>query len=288
MANESFDAFDGARVAAETQELAEDELAEDELVALFSAFDDVSASDKLQAAALERIAAQADEERAAVTVTAGGRAAKQRKWRAIRTAAVAACLAAALAGGFAYATPATYYEVVQEDTTITLGVNCFGITVKADADTDAGKDIVKSTDLQNMPYGESITHAIESLEERDPSKPIEFGPRGGEHESVPPRGEASGGKPGEEGAPDADGAPGDPGSRDDFAGKTGQAGEGGLAPEPTQNAFRVPDRGAGDAPDGQSGHGMACDGPLPHDDPPQPPAPQTQGDGPEAAAENRF
>ena len=132
-----------------------------------------------------------------------GKATRRAKWRAIRVAAIAACLALALSGGIAYATPAAYYEIEQDGTTITLGVNCFGITVDATSDSETGADIIDSAGLRNIPYEQSLTHAIEAMEERNPDKPVEYGPRGGERETVAPR---DGGQDGATGQPDA-GAP---------------------------------------------------------------------------------
>ena len=194
---------------------------DDEMRDLFSSFDEVSASDKLKEATLARVLALAAERdvtdeaeavsnsstspamlatvpaspatTAGITAIAGAKAskatgpAKRSKWRAIRVAAVAACLAMALGGSIAYATPASYYEVEQDGTTITLGVNCFGITVDATSDSNAGTEIIESTNLRNMPYEESLVHAIESMERRDPDKPVEYGPQGGEHEVANPQ-----------------------------------------------------------------------------------------------------
>ena len=206
---------------------------DDELHNLFLAFDEVSASGELKDATLARIFALAGEDAGAdaetvttmadgtaggasptssptatvqVKAVSGGKAGKavrRSKWRAIRVAAIAACLALALTGGIAYAMPATYYEVEQDGTTITLGVNCFGITVRTTSDSEDGAGIIESTDLRGMPYEESLARAIESMEERNPDKPVEYGPQGGEHKVIEPQAQA----------PQGEGVPqGDPGS----------------------------------------------------------------------------
>ena len=198
---------------------------DDELANLFAALDEVSASDELVDATLTRILG-ADEDKAVddadvdnpasptslvgpgipedtaassnattasapkVTATEGGkrtRNAKRSKWRAIRVAAIAACLAMALTGGVAYATPASYYDIVQDDITVTLGVNCFGVTVSATSNSEAGAEIVKSENLCNVSYEDSLARTIGQMEERNPEAPIEFGPKNGERETIPPR-----------------------------------------------------------------------------------------------------
>ena len=196
---------------------------DDELANLFAAFDDVSASDELQEATMARIlaaagdkaiesapaetetslptetqipatiAANPPETPASIKAVAGDsqrKADRRAKWRAIRVAALAACLTLALTGGVAYATPATYYEVAQGQSTVTLGVNCFGVTVSAVADDETSREVVESADLCNVPYEESLARTIERMEEHDPTSPVEFGPRGGERETIEPRGPA--------------------------------------------------------------------------------------------------
>lgn len=193
------------------------ETPDDELYSLFSALDGIKASDDLQNATLARIFALSgeggfDAEAAdpktpnafsasstpgasstpstpsAMKAFPGGKktaGSNRSKWRTIRVAAIAACLVMALSGGVAYATPAQYYEIAQNGSMITLGVNCFGITVSATADDDEGEQVIESTDLRGMPYEDSLAKAIETMGRSNPSEPIEYGPRGGEHETVP-------------------------------------------------------------------------------------------------------
>ena len=224
---------------------------DDEMCNLFSAFDEVSASDELQDAALARIFANNTTATVAsdtpslsrspeVKAVAGDKprgAARRAKWRAIRVAAIAACLALALGGGVAYATPATYYEVEQGSSKVTLGVNLFGVTVAVEADDDAAREIVDSTDLANMPYEQSLARAVEQMEERNPAEPVEFGPRGGEHEFVPAAQEPA---PADEGgngadAPNGEGVQGGEGAMGEgFQGGEGAMGEGAPPDQPPQ------------------------------------------------------
>lgn len=181
----------------------EGDFSDDELRDLFTAFDEVSASEQLQQETLAKIIASHDCSEPAPCIKAipGGKpndavsinAVKPRKqlvrakWRAIRIAAIAACLALALTGGVAYATPATHYEVVQGTTTVTLGVNCFGLTVSAESNDEDGRRIVESADLGNIPYEESVSRTIEIMGQREPAEPIEFGPKGGDRERIDPQ-----------------------------------------------------------------------------------------------------
>lgn len=170
------------------------------------------------------VAASATSTQPHVTATAGGkqaRSTRKAKWRAIRIGAIAACLALALTGGVAYATPAKYYDIEQGDTTVTLGVNVFGITVSATSPDDAGTGIIDATNLCNMPYEQSLERAIESFEQHDPTAPVAFGPQGGERTIVePPNMQNAQGTQGNQGAQNPQGEAQGQGS-----GWDGQAGQ---------------------------------------------------------------
>lgn len=208
----------------------------DELYGLFVAFDDVSASDELKAATLEKIFAETAGDASGmaakdiaggvdeaadikattidtstieavpidnsagtlteespqlnikpVTVDAGGKSGRKAKWRAIRVAALAACLALALTGGIAYATPTSHVQVAQENTRISLGVNCFDIVVAADSEDEEGRAVLESTELCNLPREESVERAADSLETMRPEKPVQIDgqPRRPEASEVP-------------------------------------------------------------------------------------------------------
>ena len=172
---------------------------DEELKDLFSAFDDVSASDELKSETLANIlaAAKAEDESKptpdnVVQITSSSEArptrpSRKARWRAMRVAILAACLALALGGGIAYAVPASYYEITQSGTTISLGVNVFGITVSATSNDDAGKELIGSAALCNVPYQTSLERALEQMEGTNPAEPIAFGPRGAEPELVRPQ-----------------------------------------------------------------------------------------------------
>ena len=183
----------------------------DELYDLFSAFDDVSASDELKAATLEKIlggedtAEDADEHgnasrkpatkaieeanasatrkaNASASRAANGGTSRKAKWRVIRVAALAACLVLALTGGIAYATPVSHVSVTQDAVAIKLGVNCFGVVVEADSEDEEGRAVVESTELCNISRDESVERAVDSLEIMRPERPVEV-----DGEPRPPR-----------------------------------------------------------------------------------------------------
>ena len=247
---------------------------DDELANLFAAFDDVSASDALQEATLARIrtmSGEADSHAATAAgatdtsaapgtaatpsfkAAAGGKppqAARRAKWRAIRVAAIAACLALALTGGVAYATPVSYYEITQNTATVTLGVNCFGVTVSASSDNEEGQAIVESVDLCNMRYEDSLSRAIGKMEESNPEDAIEFGPRGGERETLQPRDRRSGDNP----PADGSGNPEQAGFENADRPSPDAVGQGGQNPGKADNADPAsPPNNSESQPQGQSG-----------------------------------
>ena len=208
---------------------------DDELFELFSALDDVSASDELKRATIAKIAAAsgsanetdadanpaiavvgADTETlpaitavgadtdanpaitasttavkahpAITAVKTSGKAKRKSRWRTIRVAALAACLVLALSGSIAYATPVSYVEVTQgDDTSISLGVNCFGIAITATSHDKTGEAVLKSIDLRNMPSDEATDRAAEALESMRPEKPVSIDGkmRESEHDRMP-------------------------------------------------------------------------------------------------------
>lgn len=224
---------------------------------LFSAFDDVSVSDELIAAAIGRAEAADDGAGSApaVTAAAGGKAPRSARWRAIRVAAVAACLVLALGGGAAYAVPTSYVTVSGGDEQVVLGVNRFGTVVSARAEGDGSEDVIAGLDLVFQPFEESMARVVGAFGERDGDEAIDVRVESGdeaqrerlEGQSAPYRREAAQG-------PGADGA-GVP------AGEAGDGWEGDWAPERADDA-RAPERaddgqgqGAGQGDDRGSGQG---------------------------------
>lgn len=251
-----------------------DELCDDELVNLFAAFDEVGASDELKDATMARIGvsgeaapageaavgqASADSGKPEVKALAGGKHAKRTrkaKWRAIRVAAVAACLTLALSGGVAYAVPVSYYDVQQDGSTLTLGVNAFGFTVSATSEGEVGDRLVSSTELCNMPYEESLSRAIGAMEELNPEAPIEYGPKGGERVTVEPQGSMSDG-----GSPEGAGLGAGSQGADDAANGAGETAQpGGGAPQLGDDGAETPQgQSAPDNPSQDEGEGEGAD-----------------------------
>ena len=85
--------------------------------------------------------------------------------RVVRIAAIAACLAFALTGGIAYATPTAHVQVGEGPSSIELGVNPFGITVSADSADEELNKRANEAPLRNKPYKESLDEALNLLDE---------------------------------------------------------------------------------------------------------------------------
>ncbi len=97
-------------------------------------------------------------------VSAGARK-KAGSWR-LKVAAVLVVLALVVGGGAAYALPATHVYATAGDTTFDLGVNVFGITVSAEADSADGKEILKEVDVRNASFVNAFDRILRAYEER--------------------------------------------------------------------------------------------------------------------------
>ena len=111
---------------------------------------------------------------AAAAATAGGKAAASAKARpatkrgAFRLRVAAALLVAALAAGgtAACALPATHVYATAGETTFDLGVNLFGVTVSAEADSEAGKEILEDANVRYERFEEAFDRILEAYEQR--------------------------------------------------------------------------------------------------------------------------
>lgn len=264
----------GARRAA----AAADERLDDELRSLFSQFDDVRASDELKAATLARIAVwgeEAEEEAGAApssepafageadpapafTAHAGGKN-RRAKWRTMRVAALAACLALALTGGVAYAVPYSHVTVSAGESSVYLGVNVFGITVSAESSDDEGRSIIDGLDLHNRPYEDSLAAIVDSYADGGDPDDIRIGAEGGMRERLEETGESfvaerrpapDSGDPGDA---DRDNDPGQGGQDADSAGGQPPSGDN---PEPSPGSPASPQEpGAGQGQEPSAGPG---------------------------------
>lgn len=150
---------------------------ERELEQLFSALDDISASDDLKARTLGAIFAELDEEKAPaaapkLAVIDGGapKATSSRKHRPSlppRVAAIAVALVLAT-GGIAYAVPVSYVTMTSGETTIDLGVNVFGRTVNATAGDEEGATLLEELELCGKGYEDAMETVADGLAERKP------------------------------------------------------------------------------------------------------------------------
>lgn len=180
---------------------------DDEFESLFSAFDDVSASDALVASTISAVAGSgsgstadtggrsgsSDRDASSFVAVKGGKGAEDRRsgtrgkseasgdsgkrrrarFRAFRVAAVAACLALALTGGVAYAVPTSHVTVSSEGVSVDIGVNLFGMAVSATSDSEDGRSVIGSADLLNKPYEEALAHAVDTMGSLDDDRGFE-------------------------------------------------------------------------------------------------------------------
>lgn len=150
---------------------------------LFSSLDSVSASDELMDSTLEAIFSQAESPKAGedpepdpkvvAFPKGGGQHSKPKKRKrhhhVLRIAGVAAAVAAFSVGGIAYATPSSYISVNEGGTTLTLGVNSFGVTVSATADTDAGTKLIDDHKVCNKDFADSVRTIATAINSGDGS-----------------------------------------------------------------------------------------------------------------------
>lgn len=159
---------------------------DDELMnELFSAFDDVSASDALKSSTLDFIMGAAaaapvagaeesvSEPTPEVAATPGGKPRKRARWQAMRVAAVAACFVLALTGGVAYGYPASTVLVTQGGTTVELHVNVFGQVLSASASDEETQELINQMGLVHTSFEDSVSRVSDSLKESNPKVPVE-------------------------------------------------------------------------------------------------------------------
>ena len=174
---------------------------DDDIKALFSAFDGVSANSSMKASALDSILARASEAGGVANKNADENASagnvlklsdealrKPPRFRArkVLIVAIAACMAFGLMGGAAYAAPVSYYEFEQDGDTVELGMNCFGQAVSIKADSEAGRDKIEGIDIRHKPREEAVEIVLAAMEAKDQQHPIEYGPHGGERKTKEP------------------------------------------------------------------------------------------------------
>lgn len=144
---------------------------EDEgLRGLFSALDEIRASEELKEKTLDAILSVRHEgsEKPQLAVMEGGRARTGRP-RGLRVLGRIAAIVIAFAvagGGVAYALPSSYVTVSSGGTTIELGVNVFGVTVGAIADTDEGMELLEGLELRGKGYEDAMELVAEGFDEQ--------------------------------------------------------------------------------------------------------------------------
>lgn len=158
----------------------EDFASDDEFSALFATFDETHASAELKSATLAKIvdaenAGEAPAQLGSKTPVKviKGSSARRSKRRALQLIALAACLAFALVGGTAYATPTAHVQIGSGSSSIDLGVNCFGIAVSAKSDDETLNQRISESQLDNKPAAEAIEKAVALFDQIEPTQAVE-------------------------------------------------------------------------------------------------------------------
>ena len=94
------------------------------------------------------------------------RAARNRGAFMLRVAAALLVAVLIVGGTTAFALPSSHVYVTAGETTFDLGVNMFGITVSAEADSDDGKEILDDADVRNERFEEAFDRILAAYEER--------------------------------------------------------------------------------------------------------------------------
>lgn len=154
----------------------EGEALERELKELFSSFDDVTATDELKERTLSYIFAELDEEEqeqaedetpqlVVLEGAAKSSAAKRpaRRWW-LRAAAIVVAATLALSG-VAYALPLSHVVISQDETSVDLGVNVFGVTVSVSCEDSEMQTLFDEADLRGRSYEEALENVLDTLDQ---------------------------------------------------------------------------------------------------------------------------
>ena len=103
------------------------------------------------------------------------KAARPRRRRfGLKIAAALLVVAVGVGGVLSYAIPASHVTVSAGDTTFDLGVNVYGTTVSATANSDAGKAAISSAAVRNVGFEDALGRLIDAYDQQ----------RGGEQDEV--------------------------------------------------------------------------------------------------------
>ena len=98
----------------------------------------------------------------------------RRRGFVLKVAAAVLVVAIGLGGVLSYAIPASHVTVSAGDTTFDLGVNVYGATVSATADSDAGNAAISSAEVRNVGFEDALGRLIDAYDRQ----------RGGEQDEV--------------------------------------------------------------------------------------------------------
>ncbi len=188
----------------------------------------------------------------------------------IKVAAALLVVAVGLGGVLSFAIPASHVVVYAGETTFDLGVNVYGATVSATADSDTGKAAISTAEVRNVGFEEAFGRLINAYDqqrdgEQDEVQVAVHDPFGGGERFANEAGRVLEGRgparprptePGESGSGREEPVPADPGQAEPGQ---GQAGPGLGQAEPAEPPAQ--DAGPGDVgrPEGDGGLAPARD-----------------------------
>ena len=148
-----------------------------ELRELFSTFDDLHASEALRmttlAAVLESDNLDADEQGKEASTQPAHRSTRMRRRRRegsrhprrLRALVCAACVVALLVGMASWFVPLTTVAVAQDELSVSLGVNVYGVTVWAESEGALSNQVMAQAKVEQRVIGDALTRVFDAYDE---------------------------------------------------------------------------------------------------------------------------
>ena len=136
---------------------------DDEMASLFSSLDDVTASEDLRSLTLKVIEREEETSLSSARPAAKGRRTQRRhRWRRVVVAAMCLCVVLGVASWFV---PLTHVSIAQDDLSIDLGVNVYGMTVQVKTSGKHGDQVASMADVQNRAYEDALDKMLAAYEQ---------------------------------------------------------------------------------------------------------------------------
>ena len=168
---EEFDWGAGASDAPDRYDVADDS-GDAELRDLFSTFDGVHAGEDLRAATLAAILDGDGQgtEAGAQSAHRNGRFGRRRRRdvrrpRRLRVLVCAACVVALLVGMASWFVPLTTVAVAQDELSVSLGVNVYGVTVWAESEGTLSNQVMAQAKVEQRGIGDALTRVFDAYDE---------------------------------------------------------------------------------------------------------------------------